>query len=669
MALTIVVEAELFAGVWTAITGDTLGESGLTIDWGMDGGRPDDNCARPGTLAFTLNNAATIGGALVGRYSPGHANALVGWDLNTALRVTLSDGVTSRVMGPYRVVSIVPEPNLYGGKGVAVLATDWLEDAAQAVVVSQGDYNVAPGTLIAHLLDGMSTAPASTSLDTGATVFNYPLSDASGRRDRVLAAFKSTAQSDGGHLYLTSAGVLTYRAAATRAADTTPDYTFSNGMHGLVAGRSREALVNSLRLTVHPPTVSDAVVVLASLASPLLVAAGATLSVVMDYRDPDTGEPCGVLYVPRTPEPDTDWLANAREDGTGTDLGSNFVVEHDAYTAANVTVTVNNLGAVDGYLTLLQVRGQSVVDRDPVTVQAVNSASVAAYGERTLDVDLPYQHDPNVAQALADYWAALHSDAAMRADSLALTELGDMLLVSGAEHLTDGGLENWASATDLSSWTEYTAGTSTVNREGAAQRTGSYAARMDIAADNSQAYILQAVTLVASRPYRISFWYKTTAGKPAALLLRNTGTNVYLQSDGTWTSTAGVVALPAAADWTQVVIGFSAHASYTAYQVFLGAGVNFSTSPSSSAYFDDVSLVSTTPLALGVDVGSRLAITESMTGLVSASYWVQGVTLSVEPGPVCTLDLRLAPAMDTLYWLLGTAGRSELDSTTVLGYL
>jgi len=501
MALTIVVEAELSAGVWTAITSDTLGASGLTFDWGMDGGRPDDNCARPGTFTLTLDNAAKSG-ALVGRYSPGHTNALSGWNLNTALRVTLSNGPTSRVMGPYRVVSITPEPNEYGDKTVSVTAADWLEDAAQAPVASEGLSDVWPGVLVASLVSGMATAPASTSLDAGAAPFVYPLTDASSRRDRVLAAFKSVAQSDGGHLYLTSAGVLTYRAAAARAASTTADFSFLSGMHGLSASRNRDGLVNSMRLTVHPPIVSATLVVVASVAAPFLVPAGGAVSLVLSYRDPDTGNACGILSIPHTPEEVTDWLANSREDGLGTDLGSNFVVEHDNYTNASVTVLVSNLGAEDGYITFLQVRAVSVVDQDPITVQAVNSASVTAYGERILDVDLPYQHDPNIAQALADYWSALYSDAAMRADALS-------------------------------------------------------------------------------------------------------------------------------------VLGTSAWEA----------------------------------LVLGVDVGSRLVITEAMTGLAAQSYWVQGVTMTVTEGPVFTVDLRLAPASDTLYWLLGTAGRSELDSTTVLGYL
>ncbi len=667
MAFTVTLEAELSPATWTDITSDTVAESGMSVSWGMDGGQPEDNCASPGSFSVTLNNAATSGGALVGRYSPGHANATAGWDLNTALRLTLSDGTTSRVMGPYRVTSIAPDPGLYRAKRVTVTAADWLEEAAQSPV--SGATPGTAGEFIRSLVDGVAVTPEGYSIDAGASPVVYVTSGLSGRSDRVLSALKSAAQSDGGHFYLTSAGVATYRAASARAADTTADFSFVDDMHALDAGRDRESLVNTMRLTVHPPVVSTTYVVVAALASPLLVPAGGSVSMWMAYRDPDTGNACGVYATPRTPERNVNWAANSREDGTGADVSLNWVVEHDDYSDSAVLVTVSNIDSADGYLTLLNVLAISVVDADPVTVQTVNSASVTAYGERVLDVDMPYQHNANIAQSLANYWADLYSDAAMRVTSVGVKDVGGALLSGGVEHLTDGGMESWASATNLTSWTESVSGTSTVNREATNPYRGEYCTRLDVDASNSTVYVVQSVTLVAGALYRLVFRYRTTGGMPTSLLVRNSAANVYLTSAGAWSGVANTIALPAATDWTTVEIEFAAHASYTAYQVFLGSGTNFSTSPSSSSYFDDISLVTRVSLALTAEVGSRVNVTESMLGLVTVPYWVQGIAMQIDSGPVIHTTLRLAPASNATPWLLGVAGRTELGSTTVLGYL
>ena len=70
---------------------------------------------------------------------------------------------------------------------------------------------------------------------------------------------------------------------------------------------------------------------------------------------------------------------------------------------------------------------------------------------------------------------------------------------------------------------------------------------------------------------------------------------------------------------------------------------------------------------LVVDVGSRITIVETVTG-VSADVFVQGCAYTLEQG-VMRATWTLAPADGfTSYWQLGTAGVSELDDTTVLGY-
>jgi hypothetical protein len=60
--------------------------------------------------------------------------------------------------------------------------------------------------------------------------------------------------------------------------------------------------------------------------------------------------------------------------------------------------------------------------------------------------------------------------------------------------LTDGELENWTTVTNLTSWTETVAGTSTVNKELSITDGSTTAARLDVDASNSGASIDQTIT-------------------------------------------------------------------------------------------------------------------------------------------------------------------------------
>lgn len=84
--------------------------------------------------------------------------------------------------------------------------------------------------------------------------------------------------------------------------------------------------------------------------------------------------------------------------------------------------------------------------------------------------------------------------------------------VLGSELLTDGGLEVWTSATNLTSWGETIAGTSTINQDTIDQRSGSNCARYDIDGSGSNAQISQSVSgLTVGNWYSTGFYAKRNA--------------------------------------------------------------------------------------------------------------------------------------------------------------
>lgn len=90
---------------------------------------------------------------------------------------------------------------------------------------------------------------------------------------------------------------------------------------------------------------------------------------------------------------------------------------------------------------------------------------------------------------------------------------------AGAELFTNGGMENWTSATDAANWTEGKGGTSSINREDADIHGGAHAARFDIDGSNSFAQMAQAVVAPAYSWIRVAGWHKATNSKQATVRL------------------------------------------------------------------------------------------------------------------------------------------------------
>lgn len=148
-----------------------------------------------------------------------------------------------------------------------------------------------------------------------------------------------------------------------------------------------------------------------------------------------------------------------------------------------------------------------------------------------------------------------------------------------------------ATPTDLTSWTETKGGTSTIQREASEVHAGTYSLKASVDGSDNNAYIYQSETLIAGNLYRLSVWYKTAASKTLALWLKDSASNIYLKSDGTWGAGAQYITLPASTDWISFSIDFTAHASYTNYILYVGHLNGTSTQTSASFYLDAISML------------------------------------------------------------------------------
>ncbi len=167
--------------------------------------------------------------------------------------------------------------------------------------------------------------------------------------------------------------------------------------------------------------------------------------------------------------------------------------------------------------------------------------------------------------------------------------------------LTDGGLNEWLSATNLTYWTEYKEGTSTINREATEKVEGDYSCRFDVDASNSQVQIYQMnISLTPLKRRKVIIWYENSvAGKTFQFYIRNIGNNVYLKEDGTWNVGSYYITLPNSIVWTAYELPFYVHPDYSSYLMLLSKKL----AASSSFYLDKMSIEELKPSLINPSVG------------------------------------------------------------------
>ena len=163
------------------------------------------------------------------------------------------------------------------------------------------------------------------------------------------------------------------------------------------------------------------------------------------------------------------------------------------------------------------------------------------------------------------------------------------------EKVTNGTFEAWSSATDADNWTESLTGASTVNREDTEQYAGTYCLRFDVDASKSLVREGQTITLVAGNPYLLSVWSKDDQGSGEGIQigLVDSGSNKWLREDGEWRaidSYDGGIAVSSTTTWTQTKIPFTAHASYTSYDLSVKNYQHSGGNANALLYVDNISV-------------------------------------------------------------------------------
>jgi len=192
---------------------------------------------------------------------------------------------------------------------------------------------------------------------------------------------------------------------------TTVDAVFNNNYRG-VEVKHAESYYNQVDSKAYPRKVDTSDVVLFSLERPLKIDAYQTVTMKGRFRDPNQEAQTVAALSTVAPVSGTDYIFNAAEDESGANITADLSVTA-VYGANGVDYTLENTGAITGYVTQLQARGKGVYIYRPVEILREDEELVANDGARTLNLDLPYQDDPlqttDIAVALLDLHKAKHT--------------------------------------------------------------------------------------------------------------------------------------------------------------------------------------------------------------------------------------------------------------------
>ena len=418
MADGAIVEMEFSTGVWTENT-DILLSEGLYWDRGIDAVDPTVGVATPGALHFVLDNKASNSGAKDGYYSPGHANVRSGFGFGMSARLKITSGATSwyHFFGTLKTIDV--EAGTTGQGRVFCTVVDYMDKLSETKdlrLVLRENYTV--DQALTDVVGQVNTAPQNTDYDTGSDNLLF-LFDDLGSNIHAMTVCSDLMATERGFLSVrgnaTDGETLRMESRKARAVATS-DETFVEGEliydDGIVVPSMLERVVNIADAAAFPRSIATSVAVV-QLEEEVLISAGQSVDMWVDYRDPsNSAEYVGADAVVTPLVATTDFTANDTAGGGGVDITTDFSGTVSAF-ASRCKITITNNGAIAGYVRGpgstdgLQVRGNAILRYAAVEKHAENAASIALYDQRPLPnvVDMPYQGDVNVAQSAADFIA------------------------------------------------------------------------------------------------------------------------------------------------------------------------------------------------------------------------------------------------------------------------
>ena len=424
-------------GFWVDITGDVRNSSPVVWKRGRASTDVDDLTANTGTLSFVLDNSQANSGAKLGYYSYGHADCRAGFGPGALTRLSITYGGTTYYEFYGKILSCPALPGIYGDRSTSVTCVDYINEFSthnlsglDVQVNQRGDQ------LLTTIIGLMTTAPLHTSFATGLETFPYALHDCVDGKTSALNAVQRVNQSGLSYLYVqgnTTDGETLHwdsrHSIIGRASAAT-----INTMLDLKTETSMDDIKNIIHVTSHPSEVGTSPEVVASLQGEITIQPGQTLdAITYRFRDP-SGKKTTVAIVPDSgvaPVADTDYKMSKNSGDGGNNLNGDLSITV-TWHGSTADVVFKNSGTAVGYINKFNLRALIIRNYDSAETISQDATSKTNYGDRDLNLDLPYQSDPNVAVDFADMVLDENKDPHSRLKSITFTANQDDTLMAAA---------------------------------------------------------------------------------------------------------------------------------------------------------------------------------------------------------------------------------------------
>lgn len=434
-----------FDGVnWSDVTDDVVISDLVRGEYGIMDNGPLDRVARTGRLQFSLDNSTNNSAGLAGYYSPGHANCRSGFTTGIPVRVRFTyDSMTrTKFYGRIAKDGIQPTTGIYGQRRTKITVLDWMNQAStHDMILPAYTTNKRIDEIAPLIVGNMPLAPIATNYQTGADTFTSVF-DTVGAKTTAMSEFQKLAQSEWSYIYVDHNidydEVLTVEGRNTRSSAGTAytvipvgadvagyllledgGYLLQEDGSKLILNDSEPAdffedtaaqmevsygkhLSNYITVTSYPRAYSPAATILYEVQNGISLAAGETRDIVANFRDPENKAVRVAAVGVVAPVGTTDYKLGTSTAGTDNALATALTLGSFSYGANAGSYSFTNNGVTNGYL-WFQTRGTAVYLYDGVEYIAQGTASQAAHGLQSINVNMPYQASPDTAEQIGAF--------------------------------------------------------------------------------------------------------------------------------------------------------------------------------------------------------------------------------------------------------------------------
>jgi len=391
-----------FSPNWVEV--DFLVSPAGKVQYGIASSGPTDLVGQIGTLSFALDNSESNEGETLGWYTPGGPRARAGFGRGINVRYGYRLGAATYTKFVGRIQNANPTSGRYLERRTVCDAVDWMSEAANHLLRVPVQIDKRADEALTAVVQAVPAQPATLTFDAADSTFPYSLDSRADRPVSALTEIQRIAQSEFGRCYLrgstTGGMVLRFEKRSARLTPL-PLAVFDEAMQDLDPTFD---IRNVAKVSAHPRIVDAAAdTVLYSKPAKITpeVVAGQTVKITGRYSSSSdrTTKVGGTDMV--APVATTDFLMNANANGSGADLTADFTVTA-VFSANEVEFQITNNGGTLGYVTLLQARGRGIYDYTQVDARRENTDSLTL-GEAMVSLDMPYQNEFGVADAVAEF--------------------------------------------------------------------------------------------------------------------------------------------------------------------------------------------------------------------------------------------------------------------------